>query len=847
MSLGQVLVAMTLTTVVGRKVLKTNETETVFAGITCYGDQLPDGKMCSSVSNMLKCPNTFAKVDSGAFVQCEVVDGQCLTTGGQKQKLCHLPTCDDSLAIDMSRNLVEGVVPKVSSECYKRNPTNKGYLTDGDTRARGRGDRKYWHSCRDNKPNAEVSFPLKCVREVKIWSRADCCAHQMQGVVAEVWSDGKWKRCGGTSGNVGTKNFYSFKCAMYGTKVRIIKHKNNAWITTSELQVFGAINPHLPIKQCTAALRPGKMNLVAGLTPRVSSDCFTPARHQKFLTDGDTREGNNRNDHYWHSCHQRNNWAEVSFPETCIRQVKIWSRPNCCPNQMQGVIAEVWSGGKWQRCGAPSPNVHKHSAPYAFDCAMVGSKVRVSRGHKRHGRWFTISELQVFGPSLDPVCEATMGVDKTKNLAFGVNPRVSSDCYKNARHKKFLTDGDRRIGKRGNHHYWHSCNQRNKWAEVDIPEQCVRQVQIWSRPNCCPNQIQGVVAEVWSEGKWQRCGGKSPNIGKKSAPYAFDCGIVGSKVRISRNHHAWFTVSELEVFGPSQEPQCSLSMGISKTNVALRAPTRVSSDCYKNARHKKFLTDGDRRIGKRGNDHYWHSCNQRKKWAEVTIPEQCVRQVQIWSRPNCCPNQIQGVVAEVWSDGKWKRCGGTSPNIGKKSAPYAFDAGHGVMTALKRNGRGDRNYWHSCREKNPRAEVAFPKQCIREVKIWSRADCCSHQMQGVIAEIWSDGQWKRCGGTSGNVGKKNSYSFKCSIVGSKARIIKKKNRAWITTSELEVFGAATKKKKEPKCDSSMSISNKNFARGLRAKVSSECYKRNPTNKGYLTDGDNRKRGQQPQR
>ena len=66
MSLGQVLVAVTLTTAVGRKVLKTNETETVFGGITCYGDQLPDGKMCSSVSNILKCPNTFAKVDAGA-------------------------------------------------------------------------------------------------------------------------------------------------------------------------------------------------------------------------------------------------------------------------------------------------------------------------------------------------------------------------------------------------------------------------------------------------------------------------------------------------------------------------------------------------------------------------------------------------------------------------------------------------------------------------------------------------------------------------------------------------------------------------------------------------------------
>ena len=135
------------------------------SGLPCYGSQLDEGKMCSSVKNLRKCPNSYVKLDSEAYVQCEVVDGQCLTTGGSKQKLCAVPSCSTSLAVDHGSNIALGKSAKVSSECYKKNPTNKGYLTDGDNRRKGHGDRNYWHSCRDNHPNAEVSFSKKCIRE----------------------------------------------------------------------------------------------------------------------------------------------------------------------------------------------------------------------------------------------------------------------------------------------------------------------------------------------------------------------------------------------------------------------------------------------------------------------------------------------------------------------------------------------------------------------------------------------------------------------------------------------------------------------------------------------------------
>ena len=657
--------------------------------------------MCSSVTDLSLCRNTFARLDHGAYVQCEVVDGQCLTTGGESQKLCTVPECKESLAID-DANIAEGVTATVSSECYKRNPTNKGYLTDGDTRKSGSGDKQYWHSCKDNNPNAVVEFPKKCIRQVKIWTRADCCSGQMKDVVAEIWSGGEWKRCGGKSNDVGTKNSFAFNCAIVGTKARIIKYQNNAWITTSEMQVFPALYPRAPQK-CDASVPVGSTNIAKGLIATVSSECYKRNPTNKgYLTDGDTRKSGSGDKQYWHSCKEKNPRAEVEFAETCVREVKIWSRADCCSHQMKDVVAEIWSGGEWKRCGGKSNDVGKKNS-YSFDCAMVGTKARIIK--YQNNAWITTSEMQVFAgvdPYARPKCESSMAIGRNKNIAEGVTATVSSECYKrNPTNKGYLTDGDNRKSGSGDKQYWHSCKEKNPNAEVEFAQTCVREVKIWSRADCCSHQMKDVVAEIWTGGEWKRCGGKSNDVGKKNS-FAFDCAIVGTKARIIKyQNNAWITTSEMQVYPGVEAPQCDASMGVGN-NIAKGLIATVSSECYKrNPTNKGYLTDGDNR----------------------------------------------------------------------------------------KSGSGDKKYWHSCKEKNPRAEVEFAETCVRKVKIWSRADCCSHQMKDVVAEIWSGGEWKRCGGKSNDVGKKNSFSFNCAIVGTKARIIKYQNNAWITTSEMEVFAA----------------------------------------------------------
>ena len=72
-------------------------------------------------------------------------------------------------------------------------------------------------------------------RKINIWSRCDCCGHQMKDAIAEVLTAGGWVRCGGTSTDVGTQKAFTFECAAQGTAVRV---KKSGTLTISEVEVF---------------------------------------------------------------------------------------------------------------------------------------------------------------------------------------------------------------------------------------------------------------------------------------------------------------------------------------------------------------------------------------------------------------------------------------------------------------------------------------------------------------------------------------------------------------------------------------------------------------------------------
>ncbi|CAE7719338.1 ADS3 [Symbiodinium sp. CCMP2592] len=146
------------------------------------------------------------------------------------------PPCLETSAIGAT-NIALDRDPVVSSECYTSHNLRKGDLTDGDTRTHSTATTEFWHSCNGETESAKVVLGQEtCVREVKIFSRPDRSSFQSAGVNAEVLVNGQWQQCGGTSTDVGVRNFFTFQCALLGTEVRIIRHGTGA-ISVSEMEV----------------------------------------------------------------------------------------------------------------------------------------------------------------------------------------------------------------------------------------------------------------------------------------------------------------------------------------------------------------------------------------------------------------------------------------------------------------------------------------------------------------------------------------------------------------------------------------------------------------------------------
>jgi len=100
------------------------------------------------------------------------------------------------------------------------------------------------------------------------------------------------------------------------------------------------------------------------------------------------------------------------------------------------------------------------------------------------------------------------------------------------------------------------------------------------------------------------------------------------------------------------------------------------------------------------------------------------------------------------------------------------------------------NYWASCQEKDPAATVKLSEaQCIRQIRIWPRGDCCGSESDGIIAEVQTGVVWKKCGETSTGMKKQQPWTFECAIKGTNVRIRKEGDKAQASVAELEIYVA----------------------------------------------------------
>lgn len=285
-------------------------------------------------------------------------------------------------------------------------------------------------------------------------------------------------------------------------------------------------------------------NVVLGVTPTVTSQCGRPRRHKRFLTDGETRVNNNQNKRYWRSCGNDNApAATLSFNETCVRQIRIWSRPDCCGSQSAGVLAKVWDGEAWQQCGEAFTNVGTQAA-FTFHCGIKGSKLKLTRAEDSSGI-ISISEVRLY-PGVQPPFCMPGDIDTGSNLALERTPSVTSDCSQiSGSSKAFMTDGELPSNKKK---YWRSCKENNPAATVTFAESsCVRQVKIWAR-NQGYGTGAGIQAMVLRGSNWTQCGSDAPAIGKGET-HTFECNLIGTKIRLKRECNSCrMHIREMKVF-----------------------------------------------------------------------------------------------------------------------------------------------------------------------------------------------------------------------------------------------------------------------------------------------------------
>lgn len=202
---------------------------------------------------------------------------------------------------------------------------------------------------------------------------------------------------------------------------------------------------------------------------------------------------------------------------------------------------------------------------------------------------------QLFSTEIE--CDENLDTNTSKNVVLGVDPTVTSECALQGgkRGKGYLTDGHTRVNSNKNKKYWISCGNDNApAATLSFNTTCVRRVKIWSRPDCCASEAAGVVAQVWDGEAWQQCGDTSTNVGTQAA-FTFQCGIKGSKLKLSRpDGSGKMSISEVQLFAAVQPPFCMLGDINNGTNLALNRTPSVSSDCSPiGSSSKTYLTDGE--------------------------------------------------------------------------------------------------------------------------------------------------------------------------------------------------------------------------------------------------------------
>eukprot|EP01047_Picozoa_sp_COSAG01_P007134 COSAG01_NODE_266_length_19876_cov_13.504525_5_plen_3482_part_00 len=757
------------------------------------------GRQCKA--NICSCSN-----GKGNSVCVAHGRGDCQTCNAG-YRLAYPSTCPASVK-SSTTNYARGRPVQVSSTCFSRNPCNKVYLTDGNYFRTCPGDRYYWHSCSISTYGtqwAKVDLgKVICVRQIKIWSRCDCCQSQMAGAWAEVLVNNRWTRC--SSRLSSQSRSFTFSCSLTGTAVRVRKN-TGVYLTIAEIQVFGGAKvPRTcdawagscshgtlisPQSRRTRHNHCGSCNLGYRLlgtscarntctcsngVPRspcpvhganICSSCTTGFRisgstcvaNRCVCSNGSPRTGSSCTSHGTNAC------ASCSSGYY-LRGGNCLQYPTCNP----GYVVKSDSGTP--RCTTCPSSQYK---PQRTD----------------HTQWQT----QCINKAPCPVGQLRVGT----SLSSGGS---CSSCP-NGRYKTSSgswTTGCAAVGScgRGTERTGYSSSSGGSCTKCPTGRYAWQSSNAWSMRctavgSCPAAQYRGAYSST-SGGHCYTC----PAGTFKSSMGSWNTGCRRWDTCTSGEYQARAGTS-------TSDRVCARHSGVCNSNQwQSRAPTATSdrqcSGAGSCANGRLIASSARKQANHCGScNTYYHlsgrqckanicSCSNGKGNSVCVAHgrgdcQTCNAGYRL-AYPSTCPASVKSSTTN-YARGRPVQVSSTCFSRNPCNKVYLTDGNY------FRTCPGDRYYWHSCSISTygtQWAKVDLGKViCVRQIKIWSRCDCCQSQMAGAWAEVLVNNRWTRC--SSRLSSQSRSFTFSCSLTGTAVRV-RKNTGVYLTIAEIQVFGGA---------------------------------------------------------
>eukprot|EP00058_Branchiostoma_floridae_P027354 XP_002612845.1 hypothetical protein BRAFLDRAFT_118409 [Branchiostoma floridae] len=498
----------------------------------------------------------------------------------------------------------------------------------------------------------------ECVDRVVVTNRKDCCKYRLNGFTVYVGDNPDVTSnpsCGGAQSVVG-KDVITVNCGgLTGRYVGIALKGAKKVLTLCEVKVMGGPPPPKKLSQCAASTT----NIALNKPAEQSSVRFRGAAGR--AVDGNDSPYYKHNT-CTHTAKGPNPWWRVDLGKSeCVDRVVVTNRKDCCKYRLNGFT--VYVGDSPDVTSNPScggAQSVRGKDVITVNCGgLTGRYVGIAlKGAKKV---LTLCEVKVFGGVPTPKVEKAppkLGqcAASTKNIALNRQAEQSSIAYRGAPGR--AVDGDDSPLYR-DRSCTHTKTEANPWWRVDLGKsECVHQVVVTNRKDCCSNKLNGFTVYVGDNPDVTSnpsCGGAQSVKGKDVI--TVNCGgLTGRYVGIAlKGRRRVLTLCEVEVIGAG-----------STTNIALNQQTTQSSTGFKGAPSR--AVDGNRNAIY-AQKSCSHTAMERNPWWRVDLgSSQCVDRVAVVKRQRCCGQWLEGFQVYVGDNPNVMenpKCGGLQSVKGK--------------------------------------------------------------------------------------------------------------------------------------------------------------------------------------